>query len=427
MTLLTIHGPARIGGTITPGGNKNAVLPAIAAAVLTPEDVHIHNVPDIVDVRNMLAIIRALGGSAELNSGTLHLNCAALSETRIPEKLCHSIRTSLLFAGPLTARFGHAELGYPGGDMIGRRRFDTHFYGLRKLGIEIEQQNGGFVFRKGCFTPIELFLDEASVTATEHIMTTAAFMPGQTVILNAACEPHVQQLAELLTHMGATITGAGTNTIVINGKPALNGASLTIESDYVEVASYLALCAATGGSITIRGNIFPHNYWMTRRIFERFSCQFRLTPGEIQMSAPDHLHICPDLNNAIPIISDGPWPQFPSDMMSCMIAMATQSEGTVLFFEKMFESRLYFVDKLIGMGASAIVCDPHRVIISGPASLHGAELSSPDIRAGMAIVIAACCANGTSTIHNMDMVYRGYQRLPENLRSLGVNAKEEKE
>ena len=231
----------------------------------------------------------------------------------------------------------------------------------------------------------------------------------------------------MLNKMGATIEGAGTNTITIHGSPSLQGCTQIIESDYVEVASYMALCAATGGTITIAGNIFPHNYWMVRRVFERFNCQFLLRPGKIQMSAPGHLHIRPDMNNAIPVISDGPWPQFPSDMMSCMIAMATQAEGTVLFFEKMFESRLYFIDKLVGMGASAIVCDPHRVIISGPARLHGAELTSPDIRAGMAIVIAACCASGTSTIHNIEMVYRGYQRLPENLCRLGVQVFEEAE
>ncbi len=425
MTTLLINGPGRIHGTLTPGGNKNAALPTIAATVLTTDDVILHNVPDIVDVHNMLSIIRALGGLAEFTMGTVRIICYGLSTSVIPPELCHTLRTSLLFAGPLTARFGHAELGYPGGDMIGRRRFDTHFYGLRKLGIEIEAKGSGFVFRKSPFGSTELFLDEASVTATEHIMITAAAMPGRTTILNAACEPHVAQLADMLNAMGATITGAGTNSITVNGTPKLHGCTVALESDYVEVSSYLALCAATGGTLTITGNLSPHNYWMTRRVFERFNCQFRLEPGRITMAAPEKLRICPDINNSIPVISDGPWPQFPSDMMSCMIAMATQAEGTVLFFEKMFESRLYFVDKLVGMGASAIVCDPHRVVISGPARLHGAELTSPDIRAGMAIVIAACCANGTSVIHNIDMVYRGYQNLTEKLRSLGIHAVEE--
>lgn len=425
MSTLYINGPCHVCGSITPGGNKNAVLPAIAAAVMTTEDIILTNVPDIIDVHNMLAIITALGGQAEFDKGQARINCSALSSYIIPEKLCHSLRTSLLFAGPLTARFGHAQLGYPGGDVIGRRRFDTHFYGLKKMGIAIEcLESGSFVFTKGSFSDTDMFLDEASVTATEHIMMTAAMMPGTTIIRNAACEPHVEQLAEMLVSMGAVISGAGTNIVRITGSPVLHGCSIQIESDYIEAVSYMALCAATGGSISIKGNISPHNYWMARRVFERFNCQFTLQPGLIQMTAPDQLRITPDLNNAIPVISDGPWPQFPSDMMSCFIAMATQASGTVLFFEKMFESRLYFVDKLVGMGASAIVCDPHRVVISGPAKLHGAELTSPDLRAGMAIVIAACCATGRSVIHNIDMVYRGYQNLAQKLRSLGIDATE---
>ena len=427
MATLVVNGPGRACGCITPGGNKNAALPAIAASVLASEDIAIDNVPDITDVHSMLAIVNELGGRARYRAGVAEINCSGLSCTDIPSRLSGTTRTSLLFAGPLTARFGKASIGYPGGDMIGRRRFDTHFYGLRKLGIEIEARDGRFAFTKRSFSPAEIFLDEASVTATEHIMTTAAAMPGRTVIMNAACEPHVEQLADMLNSMGARIAGAGTNIITIDGSGSLGGCSLSIESDYVEAASYLALCAATGGEITITGNISPHNYWMARRVFERFNCQFRLQPGMIHMAATERPRIQPDLNNAIPVISDGPWPQIPSDMMSCMISMATQAEGTVLFFEKMFESRLYFVDKLAGMGASAIVCDPHRVVISGPAKLHGAELTSPDIRAGMAIVIAACCASGQSIIHNIDMVHRGYQDLASKLRGLGISVSEEAE
>ena len=422
MSQLIINGPCRISGTIRPAGNKNAALPAIAAATLTRHDVIIHNVPDIRDVRCMLDVIRALGGEAEFANGDVRLCCASLHETEIPVKLCHAVRTSLLFAGPVASRLGSIKLASPGGDVIGRRRLDTHFYGLQKLGIAIEQTNAGFVFQRKEFTACELFLDEASVTATEHIMTTAAITPGCTIIRNAACEPHVIQLANMLTAMGATIEGGGTNTITIHGVEELSGCEFTHDSDYVEVASYLSLCAATGGDIEITGNIAPHDYWMTRRVFEKFNCQFTLQPGRIQMTAPEHLRISKDLNNAIPVISDGPWPQFPSDMMSCMIALATQADGTVMFFEKMFESRLYFVDKLVAMGASAIICDPHRVVISGPAKLHGAELSSPDIRAGMALIIAACCAYGTSCIHNVDMVHRGYENLIGKLRSLGVQA-----
>ena len=425
MSNLIIQGPCRIHGTLPQSGILVAALPAIAASVLTDETVVLRNMPDIVDVRNMLCVVQALGGKTSFAEGVAEITAGALCGNEVPEELSSRIRTSLLFAGPLAVRLGNVWMGLPGGDMIGRRRFDTHFYGLRKLGISIEEERGGYRFTAGKLTPAELFLDEASVTATEHILMTAAAIPGRTILRNAACEPHVQQLAEMLNAMGAHIEGAGTNTLVIEGCETLHGCVCEIESDYVEVASYMALCAAAGGDLTVTGNIAPHQYWMTRRVFERFNCSFTLQPGRIDLESPEELRILPDLNNAIPVVSDGPWPQFPSDMMSCMIAMATQAKGTVLFFEKMFESRLYFVDKLIGMGASAIVCDPHRVVISGPARLHGAELTSPDIRAGMAIVIAACCAQGESVIHNIEMVYRGYQNLPEKLRALGVNVRQE--
>lgn len=419
---LIIKGPNYIEGEITLGGNKNIALPALAASVLaTSGKTTLHNVPDIVDVRNMLLILESLGAQCSFERGEVVIDATAVTTGEISQELSHRVRTSILFAGPLTCRLGSASLGVPGGDSIGRRRLDTHFYGLTKLGLQVEQYPDGFKLSRreeahGC----ELFLDEASVTATEHIMMTAAATRGITLIRNAACEPHVEQLADLLNTMGAIITGAGTNTITIQGCSELHGGELTLESDYVEAVSYMSLCAAVGGRISIKGQISPHNYWMARRVFERFNCRFTVTPGSIQMSSPEELAIHPDMNNAIPVISDGPWPQFPSDMMSCFIAMATQARGTVLFFEKMFESRIYFVDKLIAMGANAIVCDPHRVVISGPARLHGITMTSPDIRAGMAMVIAACCANGRSTIGNIEMVLRGYQNLEEKLRALGI-------
>jgi len=427
MSKLLINGPSRIEGTVTPGGNKNAVLPMIAAAVLTDQEVILHNVPDILDVRNMLAVAETIGVTIkrEKTADTVILKADTLSTTDIPPELCNRTRTSLLFAGPLTARFGHATLGIPGGDVIGRRRLDPHFYGLKKLGLDVETAPAAFCFaRQGKLEGAEMFLDEASVTATEHIMTAAVLATGKTILRNAACEPHVFQLAELLNKMGAKITGAGTNIIEIEGVPSLHGAEITVESDYVEAASFLSLAAATGGRIEITGSISPHNYWMTRRIFEKFSCSFTVRPGLLSFAATGNLQIVPDFNNAIPCISDGPWPQFPSDMMSCIVAMATQATGTVLFFEKMFESRLFFVDKLNAMGASAIICDPHRVVIAGPARLHGIEMSSPDIRAGMAMVVAACSAYGRSSIANIDMVKRGYSDLTLKLQSLGVDCQE---
>ncbi len=421
MGRILIHGPARASGTVRLGGNKNAALPMIAAAMMTEEPVVLHNVPDILDVRNMLKIAEALGAKVAFEGGTLRIDASGLNCADVSKEFSQMTRTSFLFAGPLCVRFRHSSIYNPGGDVIGRRRLDTHLYGLGKLGMEVAISDDGYAFSAKSLRGTEMFLDEASVTATEHILMVAANAEGATMIRNAACEPHVTQLAEMLCAMGAKITGLGTNILVVEGAKRLHGAEMTVQSDHVEAVSYLTLCAATGGDITLEGRIAPHDYWMTRRVFERFGCQFTIRPDIITMTAPERLVVKPDLNNAIPCISDGPWPQFPSDMMSCMIALATQAHGTVLFFEKMFESRLYFVDKLISMGANAIVCDPHRVVISGPAALHGVEMTSPDIRAGMAMVIAACCARGTSVINNIGMIRRGYESLDSKLLQLGVN------
>jgi UDP-N-acetylglucosamine 1-carboxyvinyltransferase len=420
MNSLIINGPTRIQGSIRLSGNKNAALPMVAAAMLCPDDVILHNVPDILDLRNMLAIAQTLGANTHFANGTLRINSAQLRHGDIPEKLCSAIRASLLFAGPLCARFGTASLFAPGGDIIGRRRLDTHCYGLKKLGIESQMQEQPYRFsRPGALRGADLFLDEASVTATEHIMMTACLAQGRTTIRNAACEPHVTQVAELLKAMGAKISGLDTNRLCIDGVEKLHGAEFTIAGDHVEAASYLALCAATRGKLEIHGHIAPHDYWMTRRVFERFGANFTLKPNFIAMTGAE-LKIRPDLGNAIPVIADGPWPQFPSDMLSGMIAMATQCQGTVLFFEKMFESRMYFVDKLIAMGANAVACDPHRVVITGPTPLHGITMASPDIRAGMAMIIAACCAHGRSVINNAAVIQRGYEDFVGKLRALGV-------
>ena len=427
MISLQIDGPAKIHGSLRLKGNKNAVLPMLAASMLTSETVVLRNVPDILDVRNMLDIALALGANGDFQGETLTVTARELHPEAFPQRLCQAIRTSILFAGPLTARLGEIRIGMPGGDVIGRRRLDTHFYGLRKLGIEVETDADGYHFVRtaprlhGC----EMFLDEASVTATEHILMTACLAEGRTIIRNAACEPHVISLANLLTAMGAHITGQGTNLLTVDGVESLHGAECTVESDHVEAVSYLALAAATQGELEVTGLISPSNYWMPHRVFERFGCCLELAPNRLHLDQTGRRPaITPDLNNAIPVISDGPWPQFPSDMMSSFIALATQATGTVLFFEKMFESRMYFVDKLISMGASAVVCDPHRAVISGPAMLHGVEMTSPDIRAGMAMVIAACCAQGRSIIRNLEMIKRGYTSLTENLNALGVRCHE---
>ena len=425
MSSLLIEGPSKISGEVRVGGNKNAVLPMIAAAMLTDEPVILHNVPDILDVRNMLELARVLGAEIKREGKSVEICAKNIQLTELPRNLCTAIRTSLLFAGPLAMRTGSAQLWPPGGDVIGKRRLDSHFYGLRKLGIMVEAEESPYTFvRVGSSEEeIDMFLDEASVTATEHILTAAALRKGKTIIRNAASEPHITQLAQLLCAMGAEISGIETNILSIIGKEKLHGAEFTIEGDHIEAASFLALCAAAKGTIDVTGIISPHHYWMSRRVFEKFGADLRLEPNHIHMDCRKGLQIEPDFGNAVPTISDGPWPQFPSDMMSCMIVAATQAKGTVLFFEKMFESRIYFVDRLNGMGANAIVCDPHRVVISGPAKLRGTELVSPDIRAGMAMVIAGCCAEGQTIVNRAEMVYRGYENLSEKLTNLGVNVK----
>ncbi|MBR4666217.1 MAG: UDP-N-acetylglucosamine 1-carboxyvinyltransferase [Lentisphaeria bacterium] len=422
MRSLIINGTGRISGTVEIGGNKNAVLPMIAATLLTKDDVTLHNVPAITDVDMMLKILTALGAKIRRKGSSVTINTAGVTKNEIPRNLCSALRTSFLFAGPLAVRCGSSVLYPPGGDVIGRRRLDSHFYGLKKLGIPLrDEEEIPFVFETGPrgLHGADIFLDEASVTATEHILMVAAAAKGNTVIRNAASEPHVRQLGEMLNAMGAEITGLDSNTIQVKGGE-LHGAEVTVEGDHIEAASFIALAACTRSPITITGIMRPHDYWMTRRMFEKLGIHFKIHPNLIEVAGGQRMKIKPDFGKAIPQISDGPWPQFPSDMMSCMIVCATQAKGSVLFFEKMFESRIYFVDRLIAMGANAVVCDPHRVVISGPAKLHAVEMSSPDIRAGMAMVLAAVCAKGRSVVQNADNIFRGYANICEKLTGLGV-------
>ena len=424
MAALLIEGKAPISGHITASGNKNAALPAIAAALLTDEPGVLHNVPDIKDVESMLIIAEALGVVTDRSGSTVTLQASGLNCSRISRENCSRLRTSILFAAPLLARLGKAVLYPPGGDVIGRRRLDGHFYGLETLGAKHIPEEGMYHFTTaGKLTGRELFLDEASVTATEQIMLAAATAEGTTWLYNAAGEPHICDLGNLLNAMGAKISGMGTNTIKIEGVPTLHGTEFTISGDHIEAGSFLALAASCGGEMTVHG-IQRKHFWMTHRIFERFGINLELGDNFIHLPGGQDLKVKSDFGGAIPEISDGPWPQYPSDMMSCTVVMATQAAGTVLFFEKMFESRLYFIDRLIAMGANAIVCDPHRAVISGPARLHGTPLASPDIRAGMALVIAAMCAHGSSTIQSSEIIYRGYENLVEKLQSVGGRIKE---
>lgn len=426
MSSLRIKGGGPVNGEITVGGNKNAALPMIAAALLTDEPVVLENAPDIIDVRNMAAIAAGLGAEVRRENGSLIIHARNIARADISRQLCSKVRASLLFAAPLLLRAGAASLWPPGGDVIGRRRLDGHFYGLRGLGAELVSGTGTpFEFQvSGGLVGRDLFLDEASVTATEQLMMAAVTAKGHTTIRNAASEPHVTDLAGLLNAMGAEISGLGSNTIEIEGVEKLHGATHRIVGDHIEAGSFLALAAATGGEIVVRGTT-PRHFWMTRRVFERLGAEFEINSDHLIYKRRGNMAIKPDFGNAIPVVSDGPWPQYPSDMMSCAIVMATQANGTVLFFEKMFESRIYFVDRLIGMGANAIVCDPHRVVITGPAALRPAELSSPDIRAGMAMLIAAARAEGESVINHAEMIERGYEDIVDKLRAVGVDIIEE--
>lgn len=420
MNTLYIEGRSPIKGEITISGNKNAVLPMIAAALLTDEKVILRNAPNILDVRVMLEVVENLGPEVNFDNNVIEIAAKKFNKSTISKDLCSRVRTSILFAAPLAVRCGKAVISPPGGDVIGRRRLDGHFYGLRKLGIKVKC-NDEFIFKaKQRLVGCELFLDEASVTATEQIMMAAVLAEGKTIIRNAASEPHVTDLAELLNKMGAKIIGLGSNTFEIEGVEKLHGAEHHIVSDHTEAGSFLALGAVCGGELTLKGTT-PRHYWMTRRVFERLGVEIELNHDHIYLPAKQKLKVIDDFDGHCPVISDGPWPQFPSDLMSVAIVLATQVKGSVLFFEKMFESRIYFVDRLMSMGAKAIVCDPHRVVINGPASLRGIEMSSPDIRAGMAMLIAAMCANGKSTINSADVIYRGYENVVEKLLSIGCN------
>ncbi len=419
MSIFEIEGGVPLRGTVRASGNKNAILPMIAACILTDQEVVLDNVPDIIDVRHMLEVITDLGGTVERSGERVSIHVAKLNKSEIGRELCNKVRTSILCVAPLLHRTGKAKLFPPGGDVIGRRRLDTHFYGLQKLGASMTLGESYDFSLPGPLTGAELFFDEPSVTGTEHILMAAVVSAGHTLIRNAASEPHVQDLAHMLNAMGARITGIGTNQLTIEGVSSLTGTTHRVCHDHIEAASYLALAAATGGEIKVEGTDL-HSYWMCHRVFATLGVKIELYKDHIFLSGDQEMRVTPDYDGSMPVIDDGPWPQFASDQMSCMITLATQVEGNVLFFEKMFESRLYFVDRLIAMGARAVVCDPHRVVISGRSKLRATTLSSPDIRAGMALLGAALCATGKSTVQNANMIERGYERIEEKLLGLGA-------
>lgn len=420
MSRYIIEGGFPIRGRVRASGNKNAALPCLAATLLTDEAVVLSNVPDIEDVQVMMDILRELGARIESRGpGEWEIRCASATGTEIPEEAAMKVRASILFAGPLLGRSGRVVLPPPGGDVIGRRRLDTHFLALKSLGASVEV-NGRFILTANKLAGLDLFLDEASVTATENAVMAAVKAEGETIIRNAASEPHVQDLCRMLNAMGARIEGIGSNILRIRGVPVLGGCSYRIGADFMEVGSLIGLAAATGGEITIE-QADPEHLRMCRIAFGKLGISWKVDGRDIHVAADQDMKVVQDMGGMIPQIDDAPWPGFPPDLTSIITVVATQVDGTVLIHEKMFESRMFFVDKLITMGAGIILCDPHRAVVTGPRRLRGAVLTSPDVRAGMAMVIAAMAARGRSEIRNVYQIERGYEDLTGRLRKLGAH------
>lgn len=414
-----VTGGHRLAGTIRPAGNKNAALPVIAATLLADGPVVLRNIPRIRDVETLLELLADLGaGVAWADDGALHLDTRPVRPKPLDPVLCARIRASILLAGPLLARFGTVVLPPPGGDVIGRRRVDTHFLALERLGARVTVGDR-YEIEARHLDGADIFLDEPSVTGTENALMAAVMARGRTVLRNAAAEPHVQDTARVLVAMGAHIEGIGSNTYVIEGGRPLGGAEYTIGPDHIEIGSFIGLAAVTDGDVTIEG-VRPDDLRSTLLGFERLGIVPRVEGDRLVVPHGQERRIRPDLGGHVPKLEDGPWPAFPADVMSIAIVAATQCEGMILIHEKMFESRLFFVDKLIGMGARIVLCDPHRAVISGPSPLRGGKVESPDIRAGMAMLLAALAADGTSTIHNIGQIERGYQHIDQRLRALGA-------
>ena len=416
-----ITGGNPIGGIVKPGGTKNAALPILAAALLGEGPVRIRTLPKIRDVEVMVDLIAKLGATVSTSaSGELEIAASTLERFDADADLAGQIRASFLLAGPLLARWGRAELPRPGGDRIGRRPLDTHLHAFLDFGARVDVEPDRYVLTAGDgLTGADVFLHEMSVMGTENAVMAASRARGTSTIRNAASEPHVQELCRMVQAMGCEIEGIGTNTLRVQGAGSLDGADITIGPDLVEVGSFIGLAAVTGGELRITGARPDLHHRMTRIAYERLGIRWTTDGDDIVVPAGQELAIREDMHGGIPKIDDGPWPAFPPDLTSIAVVLATQAKGTILIHEKMFESRLFWVDRLIAMGARIVLCDPHRVVVVGPSQLHGQVLVSPDIRAGMALVIAALCARGSSVIHNIHQVERGYESLHERLCALG--------
>ena len=416
-----IEGGVPLSGTIVPAGNKNGALPILAACLLTEDEVILRNVPRIRDVEAMLLLLQDLGARAEWQGpGEVLVDASTVDASRVDRELAEKIRASFLLAGPLLARFGRAEMPPPGGDVIGRRRLDPHLDAFRALGATV-RDDGAYVKLEAPtgLRPWDFLMDEPSVMATENALMAASLTRGPTVIRNAASEPHVQDLARMLVAMGAAIDGIGSNVMTVHGTTSLRGATHTIAPDHIEIGSFMALAGVTGGELIVKDTV-PEDLRMIRLVFERLGLRSEVRGADIIVPANQRLVIRNDVGDYMPKVEDGPWPSFPADLTSIAVALATQSEGSVIIHEKMFENRLFFTDKLQLMGAAITICDPHRAIVVGPRRLHGQRVESPDIRAGMAMLIAALSADGITEIGNIRQIDRGYERIDERLQELGA-------
>ena len=427
MEKFIIEGGKKLSGELVPQGNKNAALPIVAACLLTEELVTLHNVPQIRDVLDMRQLLVSLGVKfTDIDATTWRVDASEIHANEIDPDLAKRIRASILLAGPVTARAGGIVLPPPGGDVIGRRRVDTHIWALRKLGAEVEYERT-FSFKRGeRLVGDDILLDEASVTGTENAVMAAVLAKGTTILRNCASEPHVQDLCNFLNVLGAQIEGIGSNTLTIHGVNRLHGGEYTIGPDYLEVVSFIGAAVMTKGSITIR-KADPKQLRMVKIVFNRFGVNWEDRGEDIFVPEEQELVVEPDLGNAIPEIKTNIWPSFPTDLMSIAIAVATQSRGSVLFHDWMYPSRMFFVDKLVSMGAQIVLCDPHRCIVTGPSKLGGEKVESPDIRAGMTLVLAALAAKGTSVIRNVGQIDRGYEKVDQKLQKLGASIVRERE
>lgn len=421
MEKFIIHGAQPLRGTLTPSGNKNAVLPMMAACLLTPEPVILHNVPDILDVQTMIRLMQSLNVKIDVfNETTLKLDASDIHPADLDPALCRQIRASILLAGPLISRVGELHLPPPGGDVIGRRRVDTHILAFSALGVRTHFADNHFHFEGNNMSGGDILLDEASVTATENAIMACVLTKGKSTIRNAASEPHIQELCHFLNRLGARIENIGSNTLNIWGVESLHGGEFTIGPDYLEVVSYIGATVVTKGSIRIK-NAGVQHLDMIRLVFNRLGVTWNVENDDIIVPEKQLLEIQPDLGNAIPEVTVMPWPAFPTDLMSIAIVIATQSRGSILFHDWMYPSRMFFTDKLVSMGAHIVLCDPHRCIVQGPTLLNGEILESPDIRAGMALLLAALSANGKSVIRNVGQIDRGYQQVDQKLKALGAD------